>query len=140
MKSLTFALGLLLLSRSAFAFPEKPNDTNIPHFCSKSSPDFQEYRYASKTAVCKRNVLDSIKTKVYKDYAIPTAEQKDYTVDHLVPLFLGGSNHRLNLWPQHKSISTATKEGQLFRDLSAGRAEYQDALKTILLIKFKKSE
>jgi hypothetical protein len=47
-----------------------------------------------------RNVPDSEKTAVYKEYGILTHKTGEYEVDHLVSLELGGSNEIANLWPE----------------------------------------
>ena len=53
--------------------------------------------YAGKT----RNVPDSVKRKVFIAYfGVFPSNRKDYEVDHLISLELGGSNDIKNLWPQ----------------------------------------
>lgn len=46
-----------------------------------------------------RNVSSKIKTETFRDYDLNPKED-DYEFDHLIPLELGGSNDRKNLWPQ----------------------------------------
>lgn len=52
--------------------------------------------YAGKV----RNVPESEKKKVFAAYGILTHKPKEYEVDHLISLELGGSNSIKNLWPQ----------------------------------------
>jgi hypothetical protein len=47
-----------------------------------------------------RDVPDSVKTAVYKEYGIKTHTSGQYEVDHFVSLELGGSNDISNLWPE----------------------------------------
>jgi hypothetical protein len=47
-----------------------------------------------------RNVSDSLKENVYKQYGITHRDIGEYQVDHLISLELGGSNDISNLWPQ----------------------------------------
>lgn len=47
-----------------------------------------------------RNVPQAIKEQVYRSYGITTREPKEYEVDHLISLELGGSNSIRNLWPE----------------------------------------
>lgn len=47
-----------------------------------------------------RNVTESVKNKVYKEYGITSHGAGQYEVDHLVSLELGGSNEISNLWPE----------------------------------------
>ena len=46
-----------------------------------------------------RRVPPETKRQVYERYGI-SPESKDYVIDHLIPLELGGSNGIKNLWPQ----------------------------------------
>jgi hypothetical protein len=47
-----------------------------------------------------RDVPQSLKNQVYRQYGITQREPREYEVDHLISLELGGSNSIRNLWPQ----------------------------------------
>jgi hypothetical protein len=47
-----------------------------------------------------RNVPVSVKNQVYRAYGILSHKPKEYEIDHLISLELGGSNSIKNLWPQ----------------------------------------
>ncbi len=47
-----------------------------------------------------RNVTQAEKAQVYKNYGITSRQPKEYEVDHLISLELGGSNDIKNLWPE----------------------------------------
>jgi hypothetical protein len=47
-----------------------------------------------------RNVSSSTKDAVYAAYGIASHRARQYEVDHLVPLELGGNNAIANLWPE----------------------------------------
>jgi hypothetical protein len=47
-----------------------------------------------------RNVPNSVKDQVYREYGIRSHRAGQYEVDHLVSLELGGSNDIANLWPE----------------------------------------
>ncbi len=47
-----------------------------------------------------RHVPHEEKLEVYRAYGIPHHRPREYEVDHLVPLELGGDNTPTNLWPQ----------------------------------------
>lgn len=47
-----------------------------------------------------RNVPQSVKNQVYRQYGILQRAPKEYEIDHLISLELGGSNSIRNLWPQ----------------------------------------
>ncbi|HLZ62285.1 MAG TPA: HNH endonuclease [Ktedonosporobacter sp.] len=47
-----------------------------------------------------RNVPQSLKDQVYREYGISSHAPGQYEVDHLVSLQLGGSNEIANLWPE----------------------------------------
>jgi len=121
----------------AFAFPKIPNSKfTHPDFCTVNDKDFDGFRYKEKIPHCKRNVSTATRKKVYALYGISWSERGAYTVDHLISLFDAGSNHISNLWPQHKSISSAKLEGKLFRDLRDGKITSREALNKILDFKY----
>jgi hypothetical protein len=43
-----------------------------------------------------------MKVVVFRRYAIGAADRRRYTIDHLVPLELGGANTLENLWPEDR--------------------------------------
>ncbi len=47
-----------------------------------------------------RNVPQGVKEKVYTEYGITSRAPREYEIDHLISLELGGSNSIRNLWPQ----------------------------------------
>ena len=47
-----------------------------------------------------RNVPQSLKNQVYKNYGITSRAAGEFEVDHLISLELGGSNSIKNLWPE----------------------------------------
>jgi hypothetical protein len=47
-----------------------------------------------------RNVPEAIKKQVFRLYGITSKKPKEYEVDHLISLELGGSNSIRNLWPE----------------------------------------
>src|SRR6202035_2801535 len=57
--------------------------------------------YAKKV----RNVPAEMKREVYREYGVTSHSPRDYEVDHLIPLELGGSNSIENLWPEsHRTL------------------------------------
>jgi hypothetical protein len=48
-------------------------------------------------------VPESVKNRVYQEYGIWSHKAREYEVDHLISLELGGSNSIRNLWPQSYS-------------------------------------
>src|SRR4051794_9538771 len=47
-----------------------------------------------------RDVSNDTKRQVYAEYSISSRGRRDYEVDHLIGLELGGSNDIANLWPE----------------------------------------
>jgi hypothetical protein len=45
-------------------------------------------------------VPQAVKEQVYSSYGITSRKPKEYEIDHLISLELGGSNSILNLWPE----------------------------------------
>jgi len=48
-----------------------------------------------------RNVQQSVKNEVIKNYGIIDYNSTFYEIDHLIPLCLGGDNNIKNLWPEY---------------------------------------
>jgi hypothetical protein len=47
-----------------------------------------------------RDVPQSLKNQVFRQYGITHRQPREYEIDHLISLELGGSNCIRNLWPQ----------------------------------------
>lgn len=65
------------------------------------------FRGASTGMICRpgyagrvRHVPEAMKRAVYREYGIRRHSASTYEIDHLVPLELGGSNARANLFPE----------------------------------------
>lgn len=130
------ALLMVFFTINCYALVLNPNDTLTPGWhCDAKNPDFLEFRYKEKVPVCKRNVSDTLKAKVYDSYKVQKSEQALYTIDHKVPLGLGGSNDAKNLWPQPKEISSATLEDLVYKLINAGRLTRAEAVSLVLSIK-----
>jgi len=134
-----FVVGVVGLAASTVGGGEvkvpNPRFTN-PHFCTLGDRDFKEYRYSQRVPVCNRNVTYSLRKKIYRLYGVPKEFRKDYTIDHLVPLSLGGSNDIKNLWPQPKRQLTAPLETKLYFKVKKGSISVQEAWNTILTVKY----
>ena len=57
-----------------------------------------------------RNVPDSEKKAVYREYGILSHTTGEYEVDHFISLELGGSNDISNLWPEARVVSARPEE------------------------------
>ena len=96
-------LSFLFLSTAAIADPLVvppilPNETMTPGVVDPA---------ATKEKICVpgytqtvRNVPQSLKNQVYQEYGIFQHKPREYEIDHLISLELGGSNDIKNLWPQ----------------------------------------
>ena len=135
---------LLFTINLCFAFPLIPNkDITYGTYCTKDNPDFKEYRYPEKIPYCNRNVDYNTKVKVYESYSIPLKDIDQYTIDHLIPLSLGGSNNIHNLWPEHKSLrdSRVNTDGikyeyLYYEQLKNGQITQKEAINKLLKYKF----
>jgi hypothetical protein len=82
-------------------------------------------KLASGTALAS-NIPTDVKRAVYGAYGL-SVDEKNYTLDHLIPLSLGGSNSAKNLWPHSRKGSFWTVEKKLklekrvYRLVCAGR-------------------
>lgn len=130
---------LLVLPYVAMGYPLTPDKDETPgSVCVTSNNDFEEYRYPERIPYCHRNVATALKKTIYEWYGIPTSERKNYTIDHLIPLSIGGDNDRTNLWPEHKEVKALRPdlELQVYLDLKKGDALQKDLIKLILDNKF----
>jgi hypothetical protein len=79
---------------------------------AKPNPNWTPGYYGSEPVP--RDVTATMKSHVFGLYGIGRLRRLLYTIDHLVPLELCGTNNVLNLWPQPK------KEARL-KDLDENR-------------------
>jgi len=137
-----FFLGLALslaFSIEGFSYPTTPNP-NLAQgaLCDKKDVDYVGLRYQEKVPYCERNVSTKIKSDIYALYNIPEKCRKYYTVDHIIPLSLGGDNSAENLWPEHKKVKATRPylEQELYDALRRGEIKQKYAIGVILESKF----
>lgn len=106
--------------------------------CTPEHPDFERYRYEERIAYCGRNVSSATKASIYRRYGVSRRCKSQYTIDHFIPLSLGGTNDVNNLWPEPKSVKNLRHdlEYELFQRLSAGKISQAEAVRTIVHAKF----
>lgn len=143
---LTVALSVMTFAPQSFAEysyvgsvkdikPQTPVESQTPgHLCTSRDKDFQGYRYSQKIPYCVRNVSTHEKTLIYEMYGVAPAARSQYTIDHFIPLSIGGSNDERNLWPEHRQIKALRQnlEMELFvavRDGHMTRAEAIDIIR-----------
>jgi hypothetical protein len=88
--------------------------------------------YSSKV----RDVPAAVKKQAYEEYGITSHEPREYEVDHLISLELGGSNSPKNLWPESYSGEWNAHvkdklENDLHRRVCKGEVELKDAQREI---------
>lgn len=130
---------LLFWGEASAWYPKTPNRKISPgHSCTIYDSDFQEFRYEEKIPYCKRNVSTGFKRYIYKLYNIPREKQYQFTIDHIVPLSIGGSNKLENLWPEHKDIKATRPnlEYNLYLQLRDSQITQKEAIQKILKAKF----
>jgi hypothetical protein len=96
-------------------------------------------RYPEKIKYCERNVTTEEKHRIIATYdskhqfGIRFQDRQQFKIDHYIPLCMGGSNHRLNLWPQHQSIYKRTDplEQLLCEKMKLGRLKQEAAVNLI---------
>lgn len=125
-------------SFSAFAldYPTKP-DTNLTPgaLCERAD----ELRYPERIKYCQRNVESDLKQEVIQDYnrnlgyQITPEQRKHFKIDHYIPLCMGGSNEKVNLWPQHRSVYMHTDELEMVacQKLALGKVTQSKAIDVI---------
>jgi len=102
--------------------------------CTPDDPDFFEYRYPQKIAYCKRNVSHEKRVEICERDGV--FDRSEYTVDHIIPLSIGGSNDDDNLWCQHRSLAVTRLEYQLYLKIKNGEINQDSAIERILRAKF----
>lgn len=117
-------------------FPIGPDPRVTPGTtCANSSVR----RYPEKIVYCNRNVDPSLKAEIIRDYdrqfgyKIQQMNRGDFKIDHFIPLSIGGSNDKENLWPQHRSVFKKTDELEqmLSEKISQGRIKQEEAIRVI---------
>jgi hypothetical protein len=130
---------LVLLSSSlawSQQYPVRPDPALTPgQLCQVADT----YRYPEKIKYCERSVTTDEKQRIIATYdskhqfGIRFQDRQQYKIDHYIPLCMGGSNHRLNLWPQHQSIYKRTDplEQLLCEKMKMGRLKQETAVNLI---------
>lgn len=142
MKFVVTALVLVLNLSSALAFqkntdfPEGPDPRLTPgSLCDRPST----HRYPERIPYCERNVESHTKREIFREYDAKlgyntrSMNRQDFKIDHYIPLCMGGSNEKDNLWPQHVSVYTLTDpmEGLACEKMAQGRLSQDDAVELI---------
>lgn len=109
----------------------------VGHLCTETDPDFDGFRYEEQIPHCTRNV--TTKRKIHICLRAGVEDRTEYTVDHIIPLSLGGSNADENLWCQHSSDAVTHLEYQTYLQLNRGEITQQEAIDIILDAKFNRS-
>jgi hypothetical protein len=101
--------------------------------CTEDNPDYVNRRYPERIIYCHRHLDDSRKAKIYDTYGVPEKCRHQYTIDHFIPLALGGDNANANLWPEHKKVKATrpTLEDDLYYALKNGEITQADAIAKI---------
>lgn len=118
MKIIGFSLTCLLLTAAALADPAHspvlPDPQLTPGDVLTTDAKIICVSGYTKTV---RDVPQSLKNQVYRQYGVMSREPREYEVDHLISLELGGSNSIRNLWPQSRDPTP-----QRPRQRSAGKS------------------
>lgn len=126
---------LLLTFQFTFAAPPlRPDPTITPgEVCDERDPDYSGRRYEAKISYCGRNVSSQLKEHIYQIYEIPSGQRRSYTIDHYIPLSIGGNNSKENLWPEHKSIKNKRPdlEMEVYTSLRDGLISQEEAIQKI---------
>jgi hypothetical protein len=81
-----------------------------------------------------RNVSTLVKHAVYAEYGIVRSAQRNYVIDHLIPLEVGGGNDPKNLWPEAKADAKVKDqfEDQMHAAVCNGSVSLADAQASFL--------
>ena len=140
MRIVWFLTTLILLGSTAFGgsnqYPRNPDPELTPgELCTQPT----RYRYPEQIPYCERDVDTLTKDSIIVqydselDYAIRSYNREHFKIDHYIPLCMGGSNGRENLWPQHKSIFAITDplEEEACTKMAQGKLKQTEAVELI---------
>jgi hypothetical protein len=133
--SLSFSIIQPAFAAELFSYPLAPSPDLTPgELCSESDPDFDHHRYQENIPYCVRKLSASRKRDIYELHGIPEECRSYYTVDHFIPLALGGNNADANLWPEHINVKQARHrlEIDLFWALRRGEITQAEAIEVIV--------
>ena len=108
-----FLAGFILVGFSAAlaiadpSHPEVPNDALTPGAVA-STNQHEVCAFGGSETYSQRHRITPVELKgwIFREYGMQPpqgAERRDWEIDHLVPLCLGGADEAANLWPQHRS-------------------------------------
>lgn len=127
----------------ANSYPKVPiTSLTFGSICDETDKDFEEYRYPEKIPYCERDVKTSLKRKIYEDYGIPKKCHKRYTIDHFIPLSIGGNNSPENLWPEHVLIKATRPnfEQEIYEAVASGVLSQDEAIDLVITEKTKNDQ
>lgn len=91
-------------------------------------------KYSRKT----RHVPSSLKREIKSNYHIDPDQFSDYSIDHFIPISLGGTNEVQNLWPQkvkgivYGAAQKSLSDDYLHRQVCAGNMTLEKAQNLII--------
>lgn len=114
--------------RAGGALPD-PRCTPGAAFAHVALATMCAYGYTARV----RDVSEATKRAIYAAYGIERHYPGEYEIDHLIPLDIGGSNARANLWPQPAPAYHVKDrlEARLGREVCAGRVSLRAAQQAI---------
>lgn len=127
-------ISAFLISSSVSLADDKPNPNLTPGDVLTTDSKVVCVKGYTRTV---RDVPESLKKKVYLSYGITHHKHKEYEVDHLISLELGGSNSIKNLWPESyvtKPLNAHIKdvlENKLHSLVCQGKLDLKEAQKEI---------
>ena len=98
--TVAFTIVLFILALEATASADLPNPRLTPGAISESRIVVICQAGATRH---RRIVSRRLRRDVFIEYHIAPQQRNRYTLDHLIPLELGGANNIRNLWPQLRS-------------------------------------
>jgi hypothetical protein len=110
----------------------KPDPSMTPgRFCNPKNA----IKYVRNVPICKRNVSTKLRNKVFNRYGIHHSLRHLYTIDHLFPVALSGSNSIKNLWPMPRAMERHDIEHQIINQFKSGFITHSQAVILILELK-----
>lgn len=132
---ISLVLSIGVVTQATEIRPVTPEPKLTPgELCDARDPDFTEYRYKERVPYCERNVDSQLRAEIYATYRVEKNDWSNYTIDHFIPLSIGGNNADSNLWPEHKKIKALRQnlEMETFLRLQKGEINQSTAIDIII--------
>lgn len=136
-----FIIVLMLISSLVYGSQDDDDDDEL--YPNRDLTPGETFPEITRKELCKprysrhvRNVSTALKREVKLSYGIHPDDFGEYTIDHFIPLSLGGTNNKENLWPQrvkgpYGATEKAKSDFYLYEQFCNGKITLEEAHRLI---------